>query len=70
MTACNDCGRPVDHTETHHVDEKRGNNDPDNLSERCRRCHMSHHDNDVATDGLAGRRYGPPAPSNLTAGRT
>lgn len=63
MTGCKDCGHPVDRTETHHVDEKRGNNDPDNLSDRCRRCHMAHHDNDAATDGLASRRFGPPTPN-------
>jgi len=24
---CTNCGSPVDHTEEHHVDEQRGNND-------------------------------------------
>jgi hypothetical protein len=59
MTACKDCGDPVDGTHTHHVDEQRGNNDPDNLSDRCPRCHMAHHDNDRATDHRSTGKYGP-----------
>jgi len=52
--------------EVHHVDEKRGNNDPDNLSPRCRRCHMSHHGNDAALDGRTARRFGPPTSRSTT----
>ena len=63
MSACKDCGRPVDHTETHHVDEQRGNNDPDNLSERCRRCHMTHHENGRAIDNRSSERFGPRRPA-------
>jgi len=56
---CADCGEPVGNAETHHVDQQRGNNDPDNRSPRCRQCHMAHHDNDRATDGDAKRTYAP-----------
>ena len=62
--ACACCGDPADHTETHHVDEQRGNNNPDNLSPRCRRCHHGRaHDNKRAVDGRAKRRFGPNRPS-------
>ena len=62
--ACACCGRPAEDTETHHVDEQRGNNDPDNLSERCRRCHHRRaHENDRAVDGRSERRFGPRSPS-------
>jgi len=61
---CACCGRPTDATETHHVDQQRGNNDPDNLSERCRRCHHDHaHDNPRAVDDRAVRKYGPQPPN-------
>lgn len=63
-TTCKSCGRPVEHTETHHVDQQRGNNDPDNLSERCRRCHHDGaHDNARAVDNRSERRYGPRTPA-------
>lgn len=58
MTACKDCGEPTNRPETHHVDEQKGNNDPDNLSVRCRRCHMHHHGNNAAVTG----RYTPETP--------
>jgi len=64
---CANCGHPGP-TQTHHVDEQRGNNDPDNLSERCPRCHMAYHDNDRATDGQASRRYGPRSPATAPPG--
>lgn len=63
MNTCKDCGEPVAHTETHHVDQQRGNNDPDNLSERCRRCHMAYHNNDRATDEYSTTKYGPRSPT-------
>lgn len=63
MTPCKDCGQPTDTSHTHHVDEQRGNNDPDNLSERCPRCHMAHHDNDRATDDRTTRKWGPRTPA-------
>lgn len=57
---CTHCGDPDSRTETHHVDEQRGNNDPDNLSERCPRCHHGRaHDNRRRTDSLTSERYGP-----------
>lgn len=60
---CHRCGTPETHTETHHVDTQRGNNDPDNLSERCRRCHHDGtHDNARAVDDETRRRYGPRTP--------
>jgi hypothetical protein len=60
---CACCGRPTDSAETHHVDEQRGNNHPDNLSPRCRRCHHGReHDNDRATDHETTRRFGPQTP--------
>jgi len=62
--ACTCCGEPADHTEEHHVDRKRGNNDPDNLTTRCRRCHHDGtHDNTAAVENYTERRYGPPAPT-------
>jgi len=61
---CKNCGEPIDHTETHHVDEQRGNNDPDNLSERCRRCHHDGaHDNARAVDHRSTERFGPRTPT-------
>jgi hypothetical protein len=61
---CTCCGRPVEATETHHVDQQRGNNDPDNLTPRCRRCHHDGtHDNPRRTDHLTTERYGPRTPS-------
>ena len=64
MSVCARCGEPVGHTETHHVDEQRGNNDPDNLSERCRWCHHDGaHDNARAVDARSTERFGPKRPS-------
>jgi 5-methylcytosine-specific restriction endonuclease McrA len=61
---CTNCGSPVDHTEEHHVDEQRGNNDPDNLTPRCRRCHHDRaHDNPRAVDDQTTQRYGPQRPA-------
>lgn len=61
---CTNCGSPVDHTEEHHVDEQRGNNDPDNLTSRCRRCHHDRaHDNPRAVDDQTEQRFGPRRPS-------
>ena len=65
MTACTNCGEPIDATDTeeHHVDQQRGNNDPDNLTQRCRRCHHSEtHDNRRAVDKRTNERYGPRTP--------
>jgi 5-methylcytosine-specific restriction endonuclease McrA len=62
---CTNCGEPIAGTpEEHHVDQQRGNNDPDNLTTRCRRCHHDGtHDNPRRTDRLATERYGPRSPS-------
>lgn len=61
---CTHCGEPVDHAEEHHVDRQRGNNDPDNLTPRCRRCHHGEtHDNRRAVDRETSRRFGPRTPS-------
>lgn len=60
---CADCGQPATHTEDHHVDQQRGNNEPDNLSQRCRRCHHDGaHDNPRAVDDHSERTFGPPQP--------
>lgn len=60
--ACACCGAPTDHPETHHVNERRGDNHPDNLSPRDRRHHMHHHGNDRAVDHLTERDFGPGHP--------
>lgn len=63
-SACKCCGEPTADAEEHHVDQQRGNNHPDNLSTRCRRCHHTReHDNRRAVDGRTSRQYGPPSPS-------
>lgn len=62
MTGCTFCGEPVDRPEEHHHNEQRGDNDPDNLRDAHRRCHMEHHENERAVDGRAAERYGPPSP--------
>jgi len=63
-TYCTECGNPVDTTETHHVDQQRGNNNPDNLTSRCRRCHHDGtHDNPRRTDNLTTEKYGPRRPA-------
>lgn len=59
MTGCTICGGPVERPDTHHHNEQRGDNHPDNLRDVHRRCHMHHHDNDRAVDGQSTRRYGP-----------
>lgn len=60
---CTSCGHPADHTEEHHVDQQRGNNDPDNLTDRCRRCHHDGtHDNPRAVDNQTEQQYGPRRP--------
>lgn len=57
---CTNCGEPADHTEGHHVDQQRGNNDPDNLTDRCRNCHHDGaHDNPRAVDHRSEEKYGP-----------
>jgi len=65
-TYCTNCGAPVDATEEHHVDQQRGNNDPDNLTQRCTRCHHDGtHDNPRRTDHLSTEQYGPDSPGGL-----
>jgi len=60
---CSNCGEPTDRVEEHHVDQQRGNNDPDNLTPRCRRCHHDGtHDNPRRTDSLSTEKYGPQTP--------
>lgn len=63
MTGCAFCGGPVDERdrETHHHNGQR-DDDPDNLRDVHRRCHMSHHRNDRAVDNRTTRRYGPRSP--------
>ena len=64
MTGCSICGGPLDDTpEEHHHNQRRGDNDPNNLRDVHRRCHMEHHENDRAVDGQAEQRYGPRRPS-------
>lgn len=63
MTGCSFCGRPVDRPETHHHNQRKGDNQPDNLRPAHRSCHMEHHGNDRAVDDLAKQRFGPPRPS-------
>lgn len=63
MSYCTNCGGPCDAPETHHRNEQRGDNTPDNLSPVGRRCHMEHHDNERAVDDLAEQRYGPKHPN-------
>jgi endogenous inhibitor of DNA gyrase (YacG/DUF329 family) len=61
---CTHCGEPVERTEEHHVDEQRGNNNPDNLTDRCPRCHHNGtHDNPRRTDSLTTEKYGPRTPN-------
>lgn len=52
---CACCGRPTDRVEEHHVNHRKADNHPDNLSPRARRCHMDHHDNQRAVTF----EYGP-----------
>lgn len=52
---CAHCGKPTDRCETHHVNHRKGDNHPDNLSPRDRACHMDHHRNERA----AKYPYGP-----------
>jgi len=68
MTGCSCCGLPTDEPETHHENEQRGDNDPDNLQEVHRRCHMKHHENDRAVDDHTEQRYGPRSPSTSPPG--
>lgn len=63
MTGCACCGAPTDCPETHHRNERKGDNQPDNLSTLDRRHHMAHHGNDRAVDDLTEQRFGPPRPS-------
>lgn len=63
MTGCSICGAPAHDAETHHHNERTGDNHPDNLRPVDRRCHMEHHGNDRAVDDLAEQRFGPPRPS-------
>ena len=61
---CANCGKPTEGTETHHHNEQKGDNHPDNLQERCRRCHHGRaHDNPRAVDHESARKYAPSAPS-------
>lgn len=65
---CTGCGEPVGHVEQHHVDQQRGNNEPDNLTPRCRECHHDGaHDNPRAVDKETNRKYGPKTPSGTGA---
>lgn len=59
--SCACCGKPTQSPETHHHNENRGDNHPDNLQTRDRRCHMNHHQNQEAVDHHTQRRYGPPS---------
>lgn len=64
QSRCACCGEPAADIEQHHVDEQRGNNEPDNLSPRCRRCHHARmHDNRRRVDDYAAEKYGPARPS-------
>lgn len=63
MTGCTCCGEPTDHAETHHRNERKADNQPDNLSTLDRRCHMDHHGNHAAIDDLTRQRYGPNSPA-------
>lgn len=65
MTGCRICGRPAHKAETHHHNERKGDNGPDNLRPVDRRCHMHHHENEAAVDRLTEQRYGPPTPRNF-----
>jgi transposase len=55
---CACCGKPTDAVEEHHVNHRKGDNHPDNLSVRDRRCHMEHHNNERA----AKFAHGPGGP--------
>jgi len=48
VETCACCGKPTDRAETHHHNHRKGDNHPDNLTPRDRRCHMDHHDNQRA----------------------
>lgn len=63
MTGCTICGEPADAPETHHHNQQKGDNDPDNLRPVHRRCHMHLHENDRATDDRSTERYGPDRPT-------
>lgn len=63
MSYCANCGGPCEQPETHHRNEQRGDNTPDNLSPVDRRCHMAHHENDRATDDRTREKYGPRTPN-------
>lgn len=64
MTRCTCCGEPADHVEEHHVDQQRGNNEPDNLTPRCPRCHHCRtHENKRRVDDYTTKKYGPARPS-------
>jgi coenzyme F420-reducing hydrogenase beta subunit len=64
MTGCTCCGDPAARTEQHHVDEQRGNNEPDNLTDRCVRCHHARaHENGRRVDGYTQEKFGPMSPS-------
>lgn len=62
MRGCSCCGLPTDRPEEHHHNERKGDNQPDNLRTVDRRHHMQHHENDRAVDNLTEERYGPPRP--------
>lgn len=65
LEACACCGKPTTHPETHHHNQRRGDNHPDNLQPRDRRCHHTDHDNPRAVDHLTKHHYGPPGPTSL-----
>lgn len=63
---CSCCGKPTHHPEEHHHNQTRGDNHPDNLQTRDRRCHHTHHDNEGAVDHHTKNKYGPPGPASYT----
>lgn len=65
---CACCGKPTDAAHTHHVNHRKADNFPDNLSPRDRRCHMKHHENDRAAASY-GRSRHLPARAKSTSSR-
>ena len=61
VETCACCGRPTTSSHTHHVNERKADNYPDNLSPRDSRCHMRHHGNDTAAEAYSRNRHLPAA---------
>jgi hypothetical protein len=61
VDTCACCGKPTNRCETHHVNHRKGDNHPDNLSPRDRDCHMAHHRNERALDALEREEAMPEA---------